>query len=140
MAIATEAWFRGRWQMVRIIENVTEGIIGEFWGECDFAPDGKGLACSEAGVLRFRGADYHSGRVSLWRFPSNGRIDVLYDDGRPFHRFQLDAPRAEHLCGDDVYRVSYDFGIETWLSVWDVTGPSKDYSMTTRYRRLQRDG
>ena len=59
MTIATEAWFRGRWQMVRIIENVSEGVIGEFWGQCAFAPDGEGLTCRETGVLRFRGMDYH---------------------------------------------------------------------------------
>jgi hypothetical protein len=76
MTIATEAWFRGHWQMVRIIENVPEGVIGEFWGECSFTPDGHGLTCDESGVLRFRGADYHSGRVSLWRFPRPGHIEV----------------------------------------------------------------
>ena len=140
MTIATEAWFRGRWQMMRIIENVPEGVIGEFWGECGFAPDGAGLTCREQGVLRFRGADYHSGRVSLWRFPGQGRIEVRYEDGRPFHDFLADRPEATHLCGADRYRVSYDFGAgndaATWLSRWDVKGPAKDYVMTTRYRRL----
>ena len=137
MTIATEAWFRGRWQMVRIIENVTEGVIGEFWGECDFEPDGLGLTCREEGVLRFRGVDYHSGRVSLWRFPGKEQIEVRYEDGRPFHAFLLDDPKAEHLCGQDLYRVSYDFAPDTWLSVWEVSGPAKDYSMTTRYRRMK---
>ncbi|MFQ5564896.1 MAG: DUF6314 family protein [Paracoccaceae bacterium] len=136
MTIATEAWFRGPWQMVRIIENVAEGVIGEFWGECAFTPDGAGLTCREQGVLRFRGADYHSSRVSLWRFPGQGRIEVRYEDGRPFHDFPEERPEATHLCGDDRYRVSYDFGAGTWLSRWEVKGPAKDYVMTTRYRRL----
>ena len=141
MTIATEPWFRGRWQMVRIIENVTEGVIGEFWGECDFLPDGNGLTCREEGVLRFRGTDFHSGRVSLWRFPGSGQIEVRYEDGRPFHDFALEDPTAEHLCGEDIYRVAYDFapdsGLpEAWLSRWEVEGPSKDYAMTTRYRRV----
>ena len=136
MTIATEPWFRGRWQMVRIIENVTEGVIGEFWGECAFTPDGAGLTCREEGVIRFRGADYHAGRVSLWRFPAPGQIDVLYEDGRPFHAFLADAPQAEHLCGDDRYSVSYEFARESWLSRWEVAGPAKDYAMTTRYRRV----
>ena len=121
--------------MMRIIENVPEGVIGEFWGECDFIPDGAGLICREQGVLRFRGADYHSGRVSLWRFPGQGRIEVYYEDGRPFHDFPTDKPVATHLCGEDNYRVSYDFGTDTWLSRWEVMGPAKDYVMTTRYRR-----
>ncbi|HUS55673.1 MAG TPA: DUF6314 family protein [Thermohalobaculum sp.] len=140
MTIATEGWFRGQWQMVRIIENVPEGVIGEFWGECSFAPDGDGLTCDEKGVLRFRGADFHSGRVSLWRFPGQGRIEVHYEDGRPFHDFVADKPEATHLCGDDYYRVSYDFGPEgdrdSWVSRWQVVGPRKDYVMATRYRRI----
>jgi uncharacterized protein DUF6314 len=136
MTIATRAWFRGGWQMVRIIENVAQGVIGEFWGECIFSDDEEGLICNEQGVLRFDGADYHSGRVSLWRFPGPGRIEVRYQDGRPFHDFPTDNPEAAHQCGDDRYRVSYDFGIDTWLSLWEVKGPAKDYFMTTRYRRL----
>ena len=140
MTIATEAWFRGDWQMMRIIENVPEGVIGEFWGGCSFTPDGSGLTCREQGVLRFHGADYHSGRVSLWRFDGQGRIEVRYEDGRPFHDFLADQPQATHLCGQDRYRVSYDFDPEgvgdTWLSRWEVTGPAKDYVMSTRYRRL----
>jgi hypothetical protein len=135
MTIATEAWFRGQWQMVRIIENVPEGVIGEFWGECSFAPDGQGLTCGENGVLRFRGADYHSGRVSLWRFPRQSHIEVRYEDGQPFHDFDAGQPEATHVCGDDHYRVSYDFGEDTWVSRWQVVGPKKDYVMTTRYRR-----
>jgi len=141
MTIATEAWFRGRWQMVRIIKNVPQGVIGEFWGECEFSADGQGLTCREQGVLRFGGADYHSGRVSLWRFAGQGRIEVRYEDGRPFHDFPAEKPEAIHRCGEDRYRVSYDFGPEgvddTWISRWEVTGPAKDYVMTTRYRRLE---
>ena len=64
--------------MVRIIENVHEGVIGEVWGEARFVPDGAGLRCAETGVLRFQGADYHHGRVSLWRFGGDGRIVGLF--------------------------------------------------------------
>jgi len=138
--IAIESWFRGHWQMVRIIENVAEGVIGEFWGECRFAPDGEGLTCRETGVLRLRGEDYAASRVSLWRFPGGGRIEVLYDDGRPFHGFDEEAPEAVHLCGEDRYRVGYEFGEDSWLSRWEVEGPAKDYAMTTRYRRVSPGG
>jgi hypothetical protein len=136
-ATATQAFFAGRWQMVRIIENVPEGVIGEFWGEARFAPDGEGLTCREEGVLRFRGQDYHAERQSLWRFPGGGRIEVRYSDGRPFHDFVLDDPQAVHDCGEDRYRVSYEFeeGGRAWISRWEVRGPAKDYIMTTRYRR-----
>ena len=137
MTIATEVWFCGRWQMVRIIENVPEGIIGEFWGECRFLPDGEGLTCREDGVLRFRGVDYHSGRVSLWRFPGPGWVEVRYEDDRPFHDFGVEDPQAVHRCGADTYRVRYEFSPDTWLSHWEVSGPAKDYMMSTRYRRVR---
>jgi len=61
---------------------------------------------------------------------------VRYKDGRPFHDFLADRPEATHVCGEDRYRVSYDFAADTWLSRWQVSGPAKDYVMTTRYRRL----
>jgi hypothetical protein len=137
--IARESWFRGRWQMVRIIEDVTEGVIGEFWGACTFSPDGEGLTCRETGVLRFRGEDYAASRVSLWRFPGGGRIEVRYEDGRPFHDFDEGRPEARHLCSEDAYRVSYEFAQNGWLSRWEVSGPRKDYVMITRYRRESAD-
>ena len=135
MQIASPHFFLGHWQMARVIENVSEGIIGEFWGAARFEPDGEGLTCREEGVLRFRGVDYAAGRISLWRFPGGGRIAVRYDDGRPFHEFDADEPRAVHDCGADRYEVSYDFAWQSWISRWIVTGPDKDYQMTTRYRR-----
>jgi hypothetical protein len=137
MEQATARFFAGRWQMMRIIENVTEGVIGEFWGEARFEdrPEG-GLHCREGGVLRFRGADYIAERDSIWMFPGEGRIEVRYADGRPFHAFVIDDPEAVQHCGDDRYSVSYSFGEDSWLSRWEVVGPRKDYSMTTRYRRI----
>ncbi|MEM7506346.1 MAG: DUF6314 family protein [Pseudomonadota bacterium] len=136
MTVATLSFFAGKWQMVRIIENVPEGVIGEFWGEAEFTPDGQGLTCAETGVLRFKGHDYHAERGSLWRFPAEGHVEVQYEDGRPFHDFIAEDPEAVHHCGDDLYRVSYDFGANAWTSVWDVRGPDKDYVMTTRYLRI----
>ena len=138
MSVATPSFFEGAWAMVRIIENVPEGVIGEFWGEARFAPDGRGLTCRENGVLRFRGFDYHAARVSLWRFPGEGRIEVRYEDGRPFHDFIEADPQAIHDCGEDRYRVSYEFEPSAWVSRWEVSGPGKDYVMSTRYRRIGR--
>ncbi|MEM9063818.1 MAG: DUF6314 family protein [Pseudomonadota bacterium] len=133
---ATERYFRGGWSMRRIIEDVVDGVIGEFWGEAQFEPDDEGLLCREEGVLRFRGQDLHADRGSLWRFPSPGEVEVRYLDGRPFHSFPLARPTAEHLCGDDIYQVHYTFGSGAWSSVWSVSGPNKSYRMMTDYRRV----
>lgn len=132
----TERFFKGPWQMMRIIENVTEGVIGEFWGEANFEPAPEGLRCRETGVLRFRGEDYSAERTSIWVFPGGDRIEVRYADGRPFHDFVLDEPEAVQHCGEDTYSVSYSFGEDAWLSRWVIAGPNKDYTMTTRYRRV----
>lgn len=142
MNVATEAYFRGRWQMARLIETPTGGSIGEFWGEACFEPPddaaagGRCLVCRESGVLRFEGHDYASGRVTIWRFNADHSVEVSYADGRPFHAFTPGEPRAVHLCGADRYEVGYEFAHGTWWARWRVTGPAKDYWMTTRYQRI----
>jgi len=135
MDVDSQLFFKGTWQMLRIIENVREGVIGEFWGDATFRDSEDGLSCTETGVLRFRGHDYLASRDSIWVFPGGGRIEVRYSDGRPFHDFVVDVPEAVQLCGADRYEVSYSFGEDSWLSRWTVSGPGKDYTMTTRYRR-----
>ena len=135
MAQATQSYFQGQWQMVRIIENVREGVIGEVWGQAAFVPEAGGLTCLEEGVLRFNGHDFHTDRVSLWRFGPDDHIEVQYEDGRPFHDFLTRDPIALAIDGDAVYEISYEFERLTWLSLWQLTGPGQNYQMTTRYRR-----
>lgn len=134
MRIATEGWFRGVWRMARL---VVEGgrVSAAFAGRCRFEPDGEGLVCEERGVLRHDGGRYRSGRVTLWRFPGAGRVEVRFADGRPFHAFAADRPEAVHLCGADRYAVAYAFEGDRFLSRWVASGPGKDYVMTTRYSR-----
>ena len=135
MSGATQSYFQGQWQMVRIIENVRDGVIGEVWGQASFQPDGTGLTCIEDGVLRFNGHDFHMDRVSLWRFGPDDHIEVRYQDGRPFHDFLTRDPIALSIDGDAVYEISYEFDRYTWLSLWQLTGPGQNYLMSTRYRR-----
>ena len=132
---ATQSYFEGPWQFVRIIENVREGVIGEVWGQAEFVFDGQGLTCLENGVLRFNGHDYHTGRVSLWRFEDEERIEVQYEDGRPFHDFLTRDPIALQIREESRFEITYEFGHGTWLSRWEMTGPGQNYMMTTRYRR-----
>lgn len=135
MRIATEGWFRGCWRVARLVVDGRGRRTAAFAGTCRFDPDGAGLVCEEAGILRHGGGRHRSGRVTLWRFPGAGRVEVLFADGRPFHAFTHEQPEAEHLCGRDRYAVRYDFGADRFLSRWVVRGPAKDYAMTTRYRR-----
>ncbi|HUF87626.1 MAG TPA: DUF6314 family protein [Thermohalobaculum sp.] len=135
MRIATEAWFRGRWRMARLVAGPGGEVTAAFAGTCRFAPDGEGLVCEESGILRHRSGRYRAGRVTLWRFAGAGRVEVRFADGRPFHAFSAERPETEHRCGADRYRVAYAFDADRWLSRWLVCGPAKDFVMTTRYRR-----
>ncbi|MEM7744333.1 MAG: DUF6314 family protein [Pseudomonadota bacterium] len=135
MIHATQSYFEGHWQMVRIIENVPQGIIGEVWGQAEFVQDGEGLTCLEEGVLRFNGADYHTDGKALWRFHDDERIDVRYADGRPFHDFLTRDPIALEIDGEARYEIVYDFQPRTWISRWQMVGPGANLMMTTRYRR-----
>jgi hypothetical protein len=73
-------------------------------------------------------------RVYLWRASGAG-IEVLFDDGRPFHRID-DSAEAAHWCDPDQYDVTYEFGRwPKWSSRWRVLGPRKDYVMVSNYSR-----
>ena len=103
-----------------------------------FEPAANGLVYAEEGTLAFPGAEpMHASRRYLWKDGGAGTIDVWFDDGRFFHRFDAEdaAPAAEHACPPDTYRVRYDFRQwPRWQAEWRVTGPRKDYGIVSRYR------
>lgn len=128
--------FEGAWTVGRTIRDLGGGPHGRFAGRARFAPAPGGLLCEEAGILRLGGGPgLTAERRTLWREPEPGRIEVAFEDGRPFHGFAA-AGRAEamHDCPPDTYRVRYDFtGWPRWTAAWRVTGPRKDYLSVTRY-------
>jgi uncharacterized protein DUF6314 len=66
-------------------------------------------------------------------------MDMLFPDGRPFHRmsFAPDASQDRHWCDPDTYQVTYVRHSEDEFSfVWDVTGPRKDLLLESVLRRL----
>ena len=130
--------FAGDWLVARAIEDRRQGRAGRFDGTAAFGPDGDGLAYAETGVLGYPGATpMRASRRFLWRGDDAGGIDVLFEDGRFFHRFEplLSRPEAIHLCGDDRYFVRYDFEAwPDWRCEWRVHGPRKDYRLASEYR------
>lgn len=132
--------FTGRWRIERDIEDVLAARTGRFEGEASFDPVPDGLAYRETGTLTFAGAaPMAASRSYLWRDGGAGTIDVLFADGRFFHRIDAQEPRpaALHDCAPDTYRVSYDFRPwPRWQAEWRVTGPRKDYAMLSRYVRF----
>ena len=107
-------------------------------GQATFAPNGAGLRYVETGTLTLAtGARLQAERSYLWDV--NGvDINVRFADGSPFHRFTPDgaAKGTSHLCGADLYNVTYDVTRwPDWSATWAVTGPRKDYVSVTQYTR-----
>ena len=129
--------FVGQWRIGRDIEDVAAGRTGCFEGEATFEPVAGGLDYRETGRLTLQGAvPMTASRRYLWRDAGSGTIEVLFEDGRFFHRIDAEepAPGAVHRCDPDLYRVRYDFrGWPRWQAEWRVTGPRKDYAMISRY-------
>ncbi len=129
--------FTGLWRLERTIEDVRAGRTGRFSGEARFEPAPDGLAYREDGTLSFPGVTpMRARRRYLWRDGGAGTIDVRFEDGRFFHRFDAEdpAPAAAHDCPPDRYRVRYDFrDWPRWRAEWRVEGPRKDYGMLSEY-------
>lgn len=128
--------FAGRWSLSRRIDDRLSGGTGTLTGVAEFTPQDGGLLYSETGQLRIGDAPpMEATRRYIWR-AARDRIEVLFDDGRPFHFFTArgQGEGTDHLCGADLYRVSYDFTAwPAWTAEWTVSGPRKDYMMTSRY-------
>lgn len=60
---------------------------------------------------------------------------VTFEDGRDFHPWSV-GQTVVHPCGADTYEGRIDVRPpEAWTVVWVVSGPAKDYTMTTRLTR-----
>jgi hypothetical protein len=130
--------FEGRWRLDRRIEHASGQGNATLQGETLFSRSGQTLVQEEVGRLRIDGASgagLQAERRYLWR-TERGWIAISFADGRPFHAVPLGVvdPEATHLCSPDRYEVRYDFGNwPEWTTFWRVTGPRKDYVMTSRY-------
>lgn len=104
-------------------------------GTCTFTRSGPRLIQDERGFLETGEGRFEATRRYVWT-EAQGRLDVHFDDMRPFHSIPLGVARPEttYLCPPDRYSVSYDFSRwPDWQSTWTVEGPRKSYVMTNRF-------
>lgn len=126
--------FEGRWRTARRIRH-DDGTVARAEGTLDLTPDAQGLAWHETGRMRMNMHTFHFERRYLWRQSGDG-IEVLFDDGHPFHRFAPKATATGHLCAPDRYRVIYTFDLpNAWSTRWRVDGPRKAYAIESLFRR-----
>lgn len=126
--------FLGLWLLRREIDDRHGGMRLAFAGTLRVERTPGGAVAAEEGVLTAPGRPpIQATRRTLWR-AAGGRIEVLFEDGRPFHVFDPGRTSSEvrHDCGADLYRGRYDFaGWPEWRLIWRVTGPRKDWISET---------
>lgn len=140
-------YFAGCWRMARRIDDRYGARRGEASGEAVFACDrggaGASMICSEALIICYGGRTWPGEQKTIWRFDRPGGPQLFFSDGRFLGEMNF-ARRAgmwrgefEHRCGDDIYRAIADLdSLKLWRLVWRVTGPRKDYTLDTEYRRI----
>jgi Family of unknown function (DUF6314) len=139
----TARFLLGGWNVVREIRDHRSGETGSFRGTARLEPEpggnaGIALSYRELGELTFGGHHGPATRSLSYRERPDGAADVRFNDGRPFYHLDLRAGhcQAEHLCGADRYLVSVRvLSDDSFAEMWRVTGPAKDYEMTTTYVR-----
>ncbi|SFB56027.1 hypothetical protein SAMN05216266_11988 [Amycolatopsis marina] len=128
----------GNWLVEREIATAADIRIGTFHGTVVVeAVDGE-LVYREEGVLDLGTHRGPATRVLRYRPTGAARADVHFEHGGYFHdvdlctgRWQVEHPcRADHYLGE--YRV---FGSTHWQQRWQVTGPAKDHTIVTDFRR-----
>ncbi|MBJ2120386.1 hypothetical protein I6N91_05270 [Arthrobacter sp. MSA 4-2] len=147
------SYLLGTWRVRRSLVNRADSTVGSFTGTLTFRPvsdGGPGLSWREEGTVHWPGVRPSAGRpVPPFTGPASRQYllvpggpaapwEVLFGDGRPFHRLSLTAGswRDEHWCSPDTYRVEYTALAQDGLKYeWDVTGPAKDQLLTTELTR-----
>ena len=132
--------FVGNWHLQRRLTDNAGPMSGTLDGTATFIMTAPGdLDYAEAGQLTLAtGVTLQAERRYLWRWQRDLGVKVLFADGGAFHAFQPQglSTGTPHLCGADLYDVTYDFrDWPQWEAVWHVTGPRKNYVSTSRYTR-----
>jgi len=129
----------GRWTLLRDIAHA-DGSVNHLTGEVHFQRSGARLIQDETGTLVLGDRSLKATRRYIWT-EINGRLDVFFDDMRPFHSVPLKVATYQtvHQCDPDHYQVAYDFSQwPNWSARWQVEGPRKDYVMTSHFAPHQR--
>jgi hypothetical protein len=119
----------GTWHLSRMIEDRREAD-STLTGALELTEDEPGLVRWEERATWHRAG----GDVEVTRRLSLVLVDdawwVRFEDGRAFHPW-APGEQVVHDCAPDNYRGLVSGTTERWTVVWEVSGPQKDYTMTT---------
>ncbi len=128
--------FVGHWSLARVIRHA-DGRVDRFSGTATWhTPVGGRAPYHETGTLTLDGGmTLHADRRYVW----DQDLQVWFADGGFFHAVPSLGGCATHFCAPDTYDVAYDFGDwSRWQATWRVTGPAKDYVMTSQFAPADR--
>ena len=125
----------GAWTLMRTIDDRHAGEQATVDGSTELVQQDDGrIRWSERGTLHRAAGDIPVSRV-LFVEPRDDGWWVTFDDGRDFHPW---APGDEvvHPCAPDTYVGRIDVGgPDRWTIQWQVSGPAKDYTMSSTLTR-----
>ena len=107
-------------------------------GSAVFCLDGADLLYREQGRLTIGDHDGSALQAYRYRFPAPAQAAVHFSDGRFFHDLDLSQGRwsCTHLCDPDRYDGEITaLGEDSLRVVWQVSGPRKDLTLDSTYRR-----
>lgn len=125
----------GSWTLTRTIDDRCGAETSTVQGTTDLGaePDGR-VRWSESGTLSRGDLSLPVSRT-LFVEPRDGGWFVTFEDGRDFHPW---APGSEvvHPCAADTYVGRIELvDPDRWTVEWHVTGPAKDYTMSSSLTR-----
>lgn len=136
MMVTRLSEFEGLWALSRRITDTLGGREGKLEGQAEFIARDEHWLYQETGILHWPNSAPMVANRGYQFFETQGRIEIRFQNGDPFHSFTWANPTATHDCPPDFYEVSYDFGAwPEWTSQWHVTGPRKDYRLLSQYSR-----
>lgn len=121
----------GAWNLSRIIVDRKLDERSTVAGLTTLAhmDDGR-ISWMETGTLTRHGTELPVSR-SLYLEHRAGGWFVTFEDGRDFHPWEP-GHAVEHACAPDTYVGTVQrLDLDRWSVEWQVTGPAKDYTMTS---------
>ncbi len=132
LADVTPSELLGAWSFERTVCDRRSRADYRARGTAVFSLQSDGrIRWSEEGVLSWDAGSNPFTRT-LFLVPAPSGWMVTFEDGRDFHPW-TDGD-VIHLCGRDTYRGGIGCRGVGWGLTWTVSGPQKDYTMTTLYQ------
>lgn len=124
----------GTWQLNRLIEDHLADEESRIRGTLELsAVADHRIRWEERGHWQ-RPAGVIAVRRGLWLVRETDGWWALFEDERPFHPWRP-GTEVVHPCSLDTYRGRFEGTTEQWTITWEVTGPGKDYRMSTLLTR-----